>query len=230
MESRFRVLFLMLLPIVFGMPGCAATKNMLGMGEKEQALPPAEAPSPQQVIDPQVERREVREPNIDVENFEIGAFAGVMSIEDFGSDLVYGARLSYHITEGLFVEGAVGQSEAGLTSFEELSGGAPILSDEDREFTYYNLSLGYNLFPGEAFLGEGRAFNTSLYLIGGLGSTRFAADDRFTVNVGAGYRFLLSDSIALHLDVRDHMFDTDLLGTEKTVHNVEAHLGMTVFF
>jgi outer membrane beta-barrel protein len=182
------------------------------------------------VIDPQVERRDIREPKIDTENFEIGAFAGVMSIEDFGSDLVYGARLSYHITEGLFVEGTVGQSEAGLTSFEELSGGAPILSEEDREFTYYNLGLGYNLFPGEVFLGEGRAFNTSLYLVGGLGSTRFAGDDRFTVNVGAGYRFLVTDSIALHLDFRDHMFDTDLLGTEKTVHNVEAHLGMTVFF
>jgi outer membrane beta-barrel protein len=230
MESRFRVLFLALLPVVLGLSGCAATKNLFGMGEEEQALPPAEAPSPEQVIDPQVERRDIREPKIDTEDFEIGAFAGVMSIEDFGSDVVYGARLSYHITEGLFVEGTVGQSEAGLTSFEELSGGAPILSDEDREFTYYNLGLGYNLFPGEVFLGEGRAFNTSLYLVGGLGSTRFAGDDRFTVNVGAGYRFLVTDSIALHLDFRDHMFDTDLLGTEKTVHNVEAHLGMTVFF
>jgi outer membrane beta-barrel protein len=230
MESRFRVLFLALLPILLGLPGCAATRSMLGMGGEEQASPPAEAPSPEQVIDPQVERRDIREPKIDTENFEIGAFAGVMSIEDFGSDLVYGARLSYHITEGLFVEGTVGQSEAGLTSFEELSGGAPILSDSDREFTYYNLSLGYNIFPGEVFIGEGRAFNTSLYLIGGLGSTRFAGDDRFTVNVGAGYRFLITDSIALHLDFRDHMFDTDLLGTEKTVHNLEAHLGMTVFF
>ena len=228
MESRLRVLFLAL--VVSGMSGCAATKNLFGMGEDQRASPPAEAPTPEQVIDPQVERRDIREPDIDSENFEIGAFAGVMSIEDFGSDVVYGARLSYHITEGLFVEGTVGQSEAGLTSFEELSGGAPILSDTDRELTYYNLSLGYNLFPGEVFLGEGRAFNTSLYLIGGLGSTRFAGDDRFTANVGAGYRFLISDWMALHLDFRDHMFDTDLLGTEKTAHNFEAHLGMTVFF
>lgn len=228
MESRLRVLFLAL--VLSGLSGCAATKNLFGMGDEEQVLPPAEAPAPEQVIDPQVERRDIREPGIDSENFEIGAFAGVMSIEDFGSDLVYGARLSYHITEGLFVEGTVGQSEAGLTSFEELSGGAPILSDSDREFTYYNLSLGYNLFPGEVFLGEGRAFNTSLYLIGGLGSTRFAGDDRFTVNVGAGYRFLISDWMALHIDFRDHMFDTDLLGKEKTVHNFEAHLGATVFF
>src|SRR5690606_17213502 len=207
------VLFLSL--VVFGMSGCAATKNLFGMGEEQPDLTPAEAPTPEQVIDPQVERRDIREPDIDSENFEVGAFVGVMSIEDFGSDVVYGARLAYHITEGLFVEGAIGQSEAGLTSFEELSGGAPILSDSDREFTYYNLSLGYNVLPGEVFLGEGRAYNTALYLIAGLGSTRFGGDDRFTVNVGAGYRFLLTDFLAMHLDVRDHMFDTDLLGRPK---------------
>lgn len=231
MESRFRVLFLVLLPLLSGASGCAATKGLFGLGgDEEPPGLPAEAPTPEQVIDPQVERREVSEPEIDTENFEIGAFAGIMSIEDFGSDLVYGARLSYHITEGLFAEAAVGRSEAGLTSFEKLSGGAPILSDSDRQFTYYNVSLGYNLLPGEVFIGEGRAYNTSLYLIGGLGSTRFAGDDRFTANFGAGYRFLLTDALALHIDFRDHLFDTDLLGEEKTVHNIEAHLGMTVFF
>ena len=36
-----------------------------------------------------------------------------MSIEDFGSNVSYGVRLAYHITEGFFVEGTVGQSEAG---------------------------------------------------------------------------------------------------------------------
>ena len=55
----------------------------------------------------------------------VGAFVGIMSIEDFGSDVVYGARLAYHVTEGFFVEATVGQTEAGLTSFEVLSGGAP---------------------------------------------------------------------------------------------------------
>ena len=80
------------------------------------------------------------------------------------------------------------------------------------------------------FIGEGRAFNTNLYLIAGLGSTRFADDDRFTVNFGAGYRFLLTDTLALHLDFRDHLFDIDLLGEEKTVHNLEATLGITIFF
>ena len=184
----------------------------------------------EQIIDPQVERRDIKEPAIDAEDFEVGAFVGIMSIEDFGSDIVYGARIAYHMTEGFFVEGSVGQTEAGLTSFEVLSGGAPLLSDSDREYTYYNLNLGYNILPGEVFIGESRAYNTGLYVIAGLGSTRFAGDDRFTVNYGAGYRFLLTDSVALHIDFRDHLFDIDLLGEEKTVHNLEGHLGVTVFF
>ena len=226
MESRFRVLFLIALMITLS--GCAATKNLFGLGNEEAPPPTAEPPG--QVIDPEVERREIKEPAIDTEDFEIGVFVGVMSIEDFGTNLVYGARLAYHLTEGFFVEGTVGQSDAGLTSFEILSGGAPLISDSERQLTYYNLNLGYNILPGEVFLGEGHAYNQQLYLIAGLGSTRFAGDDRFTVNFGAGYRFLLNDSVAIHADFRDHLFDIDLFGEEKTAHNLEAHVGVTVFF
>jgi outer membrane beta-barrel protein len=151
-----------------------------------------------------------------------------MNIEDFGSDAVYGIRFAYHITEGFFVEATVGQSEASLTSFEVLSGGARLF--DDRTLTYYNLNLGYNILPGEVFIGEGRAYNTTFYLIAGLGSTNFADDERFTVNFGAGFRFLLTDSVALHVDFRDHLFDIDILGREKTTHNLEGTIGATVFF
>ena len=107
------------------------------------------------------------------------------------------------------MEATVGQTDGGLTSFEVLSGGARLITDSERTLTYYNLNVGYNILPGEVFFGEGRAYNTNLYLIAGLGSTTFAGDDRFTVNFGAGYRFLLTDSVALHLDFRDHLFDID---------------------
>ena len=226
MESRFRVLFLVV--AIVSLSGCAATKNLFGFGQEE--APPPSAEPPGQVIDPQVERREIKEPAIDREDFEVGGFVGIMGIEDFGSNVSYGVRLAYHMTEGFFVEGTVGQSKGGLTSFEILSGGAQLITDSERTMTYYNVNLGYNILPGEVFIGEGHAYNTNLYLIAGLGSTRFAGDDRFTVNFGAGYRFLLTDAVALHLDFRDHLFDIDLLGEEKTAHNLEGHLGFTMFF
>ena len=226
MESRIRVLFLIF--ALIGLSGCAATKNLFGIGNEEAPPPATEAPG--QVVDPAVERREIKEPNIDREDFEAGGYVGIMSVEDFGTNVVYGVRLAYHITEGFFVEATAGQTEAGLTSFEILSGGAPLISDDERTLTYYNLNLGYNLLPGEGFIGEGRAYNTTFYLIAGLGSTRFAGDDRFTINFGGGYRFLFNDSIAFHLDFRDHLFDIDLLGEDKTAHNLEGHVGVTVFF
>jgi outer membrane beta-barrel protein len=153
-----------------------------------------------------------------------------MSVEDFGVNTVAGLRFAYHITEGFFVELGAGQTDTELTSFERLSGAAQLLTDPQREYSYYNLSMGYNIFPGESFIGRNRAINTSFYVIAGVGKTRFAGDDRFTVNIGAGMRFLPLDWMALHIDVRDHILDVDLLGQEKTVNNLEAHVGLTFFF
>ena len=38
------------------------------------------------------------------------------------------------------------------------------------------------------------------------------------------------DWLAIHADVRDHIFDISLLGQEKTAHNLETHIGVTFFF
>ena len=69
---------------------------------------------------PDVERREINTAEIDTENFEVGFFAGQMSVEDFGVNTVAGARFAYHITEGFFVEMAAGRTTTEETSFERL--------------------------------------------------------------------------------------------------------------
>lgn len=182
------------------------------------------------VVDPDIERKDIDIDAIDREDFEIGVYYGILSIEDFGSDTVFGARAAYHITETFFMEAAYGSSTAGETSFEALSGSAQLLTDDQRDFEFYNASLGLNILPGETFIGDRWAFNTALYIIGGVGSTEFGGDERFTINFGAGYRLLLNDWLAFHVDVRDHLFDSDLLGSEKTTHNIELSAGMSVFF
>ncbi len=182
------------------------------------------------IIPPDLERQEIDIDAIDSEDFEVSIYYGVLSIEDFGSNDVYGVRLAYHVTEGLFLEAAYGQSAGGQTSFENLSGSAQLLTEEERDYKYYNLSAAYNLLPGETFIGKSWAFNSALYVIGGVGNTEFGGDDRFTVNFGVGYRLLFNDWLALHVDVRDHLFDSDLLGEEKTVHNFEFTAGFSVFF
>ena len=184
----------------------------------------------EQVIEPEIDRRDVKPPKIDAQDFEISLFAGIMSVEDFGSDVVYGARIGYHVTEKLFIEGSYGITDTSETSFEILSGAATILKNDERELTYWNFSFGYHILPGEAFWGKNHAFNNSLYLTAGAGNTQFAGDDFFTWSFGFGYRMLLVDSIALHLDFKDHLYDNDILGPEKTSHNLEGTLGLSYYF
>lgn len=233
--SRIRVLFLIAL-CASTLPGCAwfgrggdtPPEPVAPAAQNADALSDPEAERP--IIDPQVERREIRRTRIDTEDFELGAYVGIMSIEDFESNAVYGARLAYHLTEDFFLEATVGQTRAGRTSYENLSGSADLLTDSERDYTYYALSAGWNALPGEVFIGKNRAYNSAFYLVAGIGSTTFAGDDRFTVSGGFGYRVLPTDWLAIHFDVRDHVFDIDLLGEKKIVNNLEAHLGLSIFF
>jgi outer membrane beta-barrel protein len=182
------------------------------------------------IIDPQVQRRVVKTPKIKAKNFELGASFGALSIQDFGTNPLYGVRLAYHVTEDIFLEGYVARSKAGTTSLEDVFPNITVLSDSGRRFTYYDLDVGYNVLPGEVFLGRGRAFNTSLYAIVGMGAVKFADQDKFALNFGMGTRILLTDWLAMHMDVKDHVFETDITGRTKNVHNIEATLGFTYFF
>lgn len=185
---------------------------------------------PVQVVSPDIERRDISVDDIDSENFEIGAYYGIISIEDFDSEIVVGARLAYHFTEALFFEANYGQSEGDLTSYEEISGGPPLFNDSDRDYIYYNATLGWNIFPGEIFISDSHAFKSDFYLIGGAGRTEFLGDNWLTITVGAGYRLMLTDWFAWRLDVRDHLFDRDSFGDETTTNNIEFTTGISFFF
>jgi len=236
METGIRIL---LLSVVLALSGCASVRNWLDRDEpKEDTSAQADSEAdtdeadqaPPRVIDPQVTRRKVKVPRIDTENIEIGGVFGALSIEDFGTNPVYGVTAAYHVTEDFFFQAEAGRSTAGKTSFETLGGNVQLLTGDERQFTYYNLALGYNFLPGEVFLGRGLAMTSGFYLLGGIGSVDFAGDQRFTVSFGAGYRVLPTDWLAIHVRMQDRIFDSDLLGESKLTNNLEANIGLTVFF
>ena len=198
-----------------------------------KAPPEVVAEEPQgepSVVEPQVTRRVVKTPKIKAKDFEVGAYFGALSIQDFGTNPVYGARAAYHVSEDIFLEAYVGRSKAGTTSLEDVFPDITVVSNSGRQFTYYDLDVGYNVLPGEIFLGRGRAFNSALYVTVGMGDVKFADKDQFALNFGVGERLLITDWLAIHLDVRDHIFETDLTGRTKNVDNIEATLGLTVFY
>jgi outer membrane beta-barrel protein len=182
------------------------------------------------LIEPQIERIDFDESMIDSDDFEIAAYVGYLAVEDFDTDVVIGFKLGYHVSEEFFVQLSYGESDTGETSFEKLSGGAPLLSDDERDLKYYLISVGYNLFPGEAFLTDSTTFNTVLYLSAGVGNTEFAGDDRFTTALAVGHRTLFADGFSFDIEMRDLIFEQDLFGDEETTHNIEMTFALNVFF
>jgi outer membrane beta-barrel protein len=186
-------------------------------------------PSNEQVIVPQVDRRDVKLPRIPSNDFEVGVFGGTYSTQNFGSSAIGGLRLGYHITEDVFVEAAYAQTKVSDENYRQILPGG-IFPEEKTKLSYYNLSVGYNLLPGEIFLGKNIAKSTAVYLIGGVGSTKIDTQRRQTFNVGFGLRLWLADWAALQLDVRDHIFSLDILGKRENTQNPELTGGLTFFF
>jgi outer membrane beta-barrel protein len=235
METGLRIL---LLSALLALSGCASVRNWLDRDEPQeetqdeaaQAAADETDEQPPRVIEPEVERRQIKVARIDNENVEIGGVFGALSVEDFGTNPVYGVTAAYHVTEDFFFQAEAGRTTAGKTSFETLSGNIQLLTPDERRFTYYNLALGYNFLPGEVFLGRGLAMTTGFYLMGGIGSVDFAGDQKFAVSFGAGFRVLPTDWLAIHVRMQDRVFDSDLLGESKLTNNLEANIGLTVFF
>ena len=195
------------------------------------AAPAASAsqPAAEQVIVPQVTRRDVKRPHYPSKDFSVGLYGGVYATENFGSSGVAGLRVAYHVTEDIFFDATLGQSKVSDEAFRQVLPGGIFVNRTER-LRYYGVSAGYNLLPGEVFFGRNTAKATQGYIVAGIGSTDFAGQKRQTVNYGFGMRLILADWFALQADVRDHVFALDLLGRRKTTHNPEITAGLTFYF
>jgi outer membrane beta-barrel protein len=187
-------------------------------------------PSNEQVVVPQVERRDLKLPKFPSKDIEVAAFAGVYSTENFGASAVYGLRLGYHITEDFFVQANLAQTKVSDEAFRQLLPGGGIFPQPKETLSYYNVSAGWNILPGEVFIGSNRAKATAIYLLGGVGSTKLVERRRQTLNFGVGTRLLLAERAGLHLEMRDHVFSLDLLGPRQTTHNLELTGGFAWYF
>lgn len=180
------------------------------------------------VIQPEVDRRNIRIPKINVDDIEVGLYGGVLSVQDFGASSVLEFRAAYHLTEDFFIEGTVGRSKVSDESFRRL--GIPIFTQQETNLDYYHLSVGYNLFPGEIFFGKNWAMTSAVYLIGGVGSAKFNDESNTAFNFGIGIRVLPTDSFAVRVEMRDMLFESSLLGKNELKHNFGLMIGLAAYF
>jgi outer membrane beta-barrel protein len=221
MESRIQRIFLI------GVLLITAATTFTARAEETKATDNDELGK---IITPDLKRRTIKESDLDTENFELGLYYGLLTIEDFGTNEVQGVSFAYHITERFFTEAAFGVSKLQKTSYELLSGGVQLLTDDQRNLTYYNLAIGYNVLPGQVYVTKKFHFDTNIYFLAGAGNTNFADKNYFTYNFGAGLRFYSTDWLSIDLSMREYSFTHELFGQKKDTNNLEGRLGLAIFF
>jgi outer membrane beta-barrel protein len=78
--------------------------------------------------------------------------------------------VGYHLSEDFFVQGSYGRSSVSDEAFRQVLPGG-VFPNQKETLSYANLSLGWNLLPGEVFVGRGIAKASAFYLVGGVGTT-----------------------------------------------------------
>ena len=181
------------------------------------------------VISPKKKVAEVKTAQIDDERFEVGIFTGMMSIEDFDTNVVNGFTVNYHINSRFmasFIYGKTGEANA---TFEE-NEGASFVADREQGLQFTGVTGSYKLFQGRSYLSKKLKFNSHIHFGLGVENVKFAGESYFGMAMGLNYKTVLTDWLTADVNFRDHIFNRDWLEESKTTHNLEYSLGLNILF
>lgn len=180
------------------------------------------------IIDPNKKTKSASPAARDTEHFEIGAYTGMLSVEDFNTNPVFGIALRYYVNEKAYIEGNIGSSETKRANSED-----GLDFNPERDFSYVTVAGGYQILKGRAFWGKKRKYNSGLYLVGGLEQVDFADNSETGAVIGVSYKTLLTDAFTFNIDFRDHIVNQKLENVSndsKMTHNIELAIGFNLFF
>ncbi len=170
--------------------------------------------------------------DINNEIFELGAFVGIVNIEDFTSEMVPGISLTFRASEDFFIQYNYLQiSKVDLSLYEEQEGAPVYFTGKSRKFSHYDLLVGYNIFQGEFFKAEAKTSLSSLYVVLGAGETSFGEESRFSYTAGLGYQIGLTKHLNFNVDFKNYIYNSSvILDQDKTVNTTQISSGINYIF
>lgn len=180
------------------------------------------------VVEPETRVDRAQRAAIDDERFQLGFFTGTLSVEDFGTEVVAGFELTYHLQADWLLQAGAGTADIDRAAFETPQ--ASFLANKDRKFRYLNMGGGYRWFRGRSFLGSSAKYDSDIYVLFGAERVSFAANDEWGINVGLSYRVVLRDWLTMNIDMREHVFKREFIGDDKQTFNTEFKIGVNSLF
>ncbi len=182
------------------------------------------------VIEPETPKERATSAALDTEHFEVGVHVGLLSVQDFNSNPVYGLSLRYYFNEKVFIEGSTGTSE---TKQNNIEANESRNYNFERDFTYTSVGAGYRVLQGRGFWGKKRKYNTGLFLQAGIEAVDFAEASETGLVLGISHKTVLTDWLTINLDFKDHIYNRTLEGLNEsggTTHNTEIAVGLSTIF
>lgn len=210
-----------------GLIYAVATGTLL-LGTSASSFANDDREEPRVRIQSDMELRDVQLAAIDNERFELGFYTGTLSVEDFGTDLLTGIELSYHLREDWLLQMSYGQSSVGRAAFETSQ--RRFLSSDDRDFEYFSIAGGYRLISGRSFFGQREKYNSNIYVLAGPERVSFAGSDEWGWNAGLSYRIVFTDWLTSSVDFREHIYERRFIGDSKRTMNTEFRFGINALF
>lgn len=167
-------------------------------------------------------------PKIKSEIFKVGATFGILNIQDFTSEVTYGITGRVQASENFFLQSNYIRTDVEESLVEKAT--LPYLSSDDRSFSHFNLLIGRTILQGEFIKSETVTRLSTLYVVGGVGETKFGGEQSFTYTVGIGYNVALTKEMDLTIDFRDYIYNSSLIEEDNSTHNTHFSAGITYQF
>lgn len=201
----------------------AFSVKILAQNSEDQATPPL------RVVEPDKKTDDAHAAILDTERYEVGAYTGFLSVEDFNTNPVLGVSVIYHLNSKWYAQFNYGSSSVSRATFEDVVGG-DFLAESDRDFNYATITAAWQVMHGRSYFGTSGKYNSGFYLLGGVGNVEFAGNSGSSLVLGASYRLIRTDWLSLNIDYRNHIFKREFIGDDKQTFNNELVLGVNYFF
>lgn len=191
----------------------------------------------EQIIDPETRDKRVKAAEIDTERFELGVYAGLLSVENFNTNPVGGLSFSFHVSDDWMLQINAAASSFDLSTREE-NLNVELFPTEDETVSYADFSVGYKLLDGRSYFSRTRKYDSALYVVAGAGAAEFVDHSSTLINFGLSYRSVITDYLTFNVDIRNRIFEqtsqqanvsTEDPETEST-NNGELTFGLNFLF
>lgn len=182
-------------------------------------------------ITPEKKAPKINSAQIDTERFELGAYAGFLSIENFDVNSLIGLQGTFHINSRLMANVYYGQSDSARARFErEVGDDSNFIADREDGFRYVAAGISYNLLNARSFSGSKRKYDSYISIDTAIESVDFAGESNIGLMIGTTYKTVVTDWLTVNINLKDHIVEREFLGESSLTQNLELSIGLNFLF